>query len=130
MHDAVRGEVRLRRIKCYYFEVNHSYELTVTPEVPDVARRFMTWAIVYLWRRAVFLVQYAGMSEEAVLCALQLRAMGRNGGMPEGAVISAEDAWLRLEAGETGYPCAARSAACGGICPRSRCSFSSTRRCG
>ena len=35
VHDAVRGEVRLRRIKCYYFEVNYSYEFAVTPEVPE-----------------------------------------------------------------------------------------------
>ena len=103
VRDAVRGEVRLRRIKCYYFETNYKYEFAVTPETIDVMRRCMSWAIVYMWRHALFAVQYDGMTEDAVLQALRLRAAGRKGGMPEGAVISEEEAWERLQNGETAY---------------------------
>ena len=66
-------------------------------------RRCMSWAIVYMWRHALFAVQYDGMTEDAVLQALRLRAAGRKGGMPEGAVISEEEAWERLQNGETAY---------------------------
>ena len=39
LHDALRGEVELQRVKRHYFERTYKYEHSVTPEHADVARR-------------------------------------------------------------------------------------------
>ena len=103
LHDALRGEVELQRVKRYYYERNYKYEYSVTPEHADVARRAATWQAVYFWRRGLYKVQYAGMSEEAMRASIDARASGYAGGMPPGAQISEEEAIDRWIAGERAY---------------------------
>ena len=62
LHEAIRGEVKLRRVKRHYHERSYGYEMSVTPDALEVARRAATWLLVYMWRRALFMVQYEGMS--------------------------------------------------------------------
>ena len=38
VHDALRGEVTIRRVKRHYHEKNYAYPYSVTPEALDVAR--------------------------------------------------------------------------------------------
>ena len=101
--DALRGEIELKRVKRHYFERNYQYEYAVTPEHVDVARRAALWMAVYFWRRALYKVQYDGMSEEEVRAAIEARAAGYNGGMPPGARISEEAAIERWLLGERAY---------------------------
>ena len=101
--DALRGEVELGRVKRHYYERVYKYQYSVTPENFDVARRAATWFAIYFWRRALFKVQYDGMSEAEVLEALRVRAAGHEGGMPKGAKISAAEAVRRWLAGERAY---------------------------
>ncbi len=62
-------------MKLYYFE-NYKYDMSVTPDALEVQRRASTWLALYMWRRGLFLVQYAGMSAAARAEALASRAMG------------------------------------------------------
>ena len=81
----------------------NQYKYAVTPEHVDVARRAALWMAVYFWRRALYKVQYDGMSEEEVRAAIEARAAGYNGGMPPGARISEEAAIERWPQGERAY---------------------------
>ena len=65
LDEPMRGEVKLRRVKRHYHERAYGYEMPVTPDALEVARRASTWLLVYMWRRALFAVQYEGMSEDA-----------------------------------------------------------------
>lgn len=103
LDEAMRGEVKLRRVKRHYHERSYGYEMSVTPDALEVARRAATWLLVYMWRRALFMVQYDGMSAAAQQAAWAAREQGFSGGMPPGAVISAEEAIARLKAGERAY---------------------------
>ena len=103
LDEATRGEVKLRRVKRHYHERSYGYEMSVTPDALEVARRAATWLLVYMWRRALFMVQYDGMSAAAQQAAWAAREQGFSGGMPPGAVISAEEAIARLKAGERAY---------------------------
>ena len=62
LDEPMRGEVKLRRVKRHYHERAYGYEMPVTPDALEVARRASTWLLVYMWRRALFAVQYEGMS--------------------------------------------------------------------
>jgi hypothetical protein len=103
LEEGLRGEVKLRRVKRHYHERSYGYEMPVTPDALAVARRAATWLLVYMWRRALFAVQYDGMSAAAKQQAWAARERGFSGGMPPGAVISAEEAIARLKAGERSY---------------------------
>ena len=65
LDEAIRGEVKLRRVKRHYHERSYGYEMSITPDALEVARRAATWLLVYMWRRALFMVQYDGMSAAA-----------------------------------------------------------------
>jgi hypothetical protein len=102
--DALRGEITVNRVKRHFFERNYEYKYSVTPEAAEVARRGGSWMAVNFWRRGLFAVQYESMTPKALLAAMRMRATGVvEGGMPPGAVISADDAIARWEAGEKGY---------------------------
>ena len=101
--DALRGEVELKRVKRHYFERAYAYQVAVTPENINVARRAATWMATYMWRRALFKVQYEGMSVAAVVASIAARKDGFAGGMPVGAVILEEEAIRRWEGGERAY---------------------------
>ena len=101
--DPLRGEVRVWRVKRMYHERTYNYEFAVTPENVVIARRGGTWIANYFWRRALYAVQYDGMSESAILSAIRARSEGFAGGMPVGHVISAEEAVRRWVAGERAY---------------------------
>jgi hypothetical protein len=57
----------------------------------------------YQFRRGLFAVQYAGMSEGEVAEALEIRKIGHEGGMPVGAKVDFDEAWRRWEAGERAF---------------------------
>ena len=89
-------------MKLYYFE-NYKYDMSVTPDALEVQRRAATWLALYMWRRGLFLVQYAGMSAAARAESLASRAMGYQGGMPQGAKLSSKEAFDRWMKGERAY---------------------------
>jgi hypothetical protein len=99
---ALAGEVEIQRLKFHYFE-SYAYDMSVTPDALEVGRRAATWIMLYMWRRGLFEVQYAGMSADARAEALAARAGGVEGGMPVGAVLSAKAAFTRWTAGERAY---------------------------
>jgi hypothetical protein len=74
-----------------------------TADTLEVARRAATWLMLYMWRRGLFEVQYAGMSTEARAAAMATRRDGVEGGMPEGAQLSNDEAFERWLAGERSY---------------------------
>ena len=64
------------RLKHYYFQAaagGYEYDMSMTPDALAVARRSADIAAMYLWRRGVFAVQYAGMTKEAVAAAVAAR---------------------------------------------------------
>jgi len=103
---ATRFEITINRVKRYFYEAaagGYEYEMSGTPDAVAIPRRSADIVAMYLWRRGVFAVQYAGMSPTAVSEALKVRKSGSyEGGMPPGAVLSAEDAVARFNAGEKG----------------------------
>jgi len=101
--EALHGEVLLHRVKCHYFEKRYDYPMSATPDVLEVARRANSWMAVYDWRRALYAVQYDGMSYEEIQRALAARAAGYSGGMPLGAKITSDAAASRWLNGERAY---------------------------
>ena len=71
LDEPMRGEVKLRRVKRHYHERAYGYEMPVTPDALEVARRASTWLLVYMWRRALFAVQYEGrpVGDDALVSA-------------------------------------------------------------
>jgi len=59
--------------------------------------------MLYMWRRGLFEVQYAGMSVPVRAAAMAARRDGYEGGMPEGTQISNDEAFERWLAGERSY---------------------------
>ena len=96
------GTVEIQRVKFHYFE-RYAYGMAVTADTIEVARRAGTWLMMYMWRRALFEVQYAGMSMTERAAAMSTRCDGYAGGMPEGARISSGEAFDRWLAGERAY---------------------------
>ena len=76
------------------------YSMALTADFEELARRGTTFFILYCWRRGLFAVMYEGMSKDAIANAISARKAGYPGGMPEGAVIDAETAIMRVDAGE------------------------------
>ena len=76
-------------MKQYYYEF-YNYDMSVTPDALEVPRRASTWLALYMWRRGLFQVQYAGMSTAERAEALATRDMGYAGGMPQGAKLTSE----------------------------------------
>ena len=101
--EALHGEVSLHRVKCHYFEKRYDYPKSATPDVLEVARRANSWMAVYDWQRALYAVQYDGMSYEEIQRALAARAAGYSGGMPLGAKITSDAAASRWLNGERAY---------------------------
>ena len=42
------------RVKRHYHERSYGYEISVTPNALELARRAATWLLVYMWRRALY----------------------------------------------------------------------------
>ena len=102
--DAIAGEVDLHRVKFFYHEKRYVYPMAFTADALDVARRCATWMANYLWRRALYEVQYCGMTQAERAACLEHRAQhGHAGGMPRGAKIDAKTAATRWCAGEVAY---------------------------
>jgi len=101
--EALRGEVDIQRFKKHYFQKDFNYESSITPDTLDVVRRAATGIFLYFWERALFAVQYEGMEAGAIVAAIHARGGGFVGGMPPGAVISAESAFARWWMGERAY---------------------------
>ena len=102
--DPLRGEVKLNRVKHHYHEAGYEYNMSVTADAVQAARRASWWIFLYQFCRGLFKVQYAEMSTEAIEAALCDRAEnGYHGIMPLGARISAVSALCRWLAGERGY---------------------------
>ena len=102
--DPLRGEVKLNRVKHHYHEAGYEYNMSVTADAVQAARRASWWIFLYQFCRGLFKVQYAEMSTEAIEAALRDRAEnGYHGIMPVGARISAVSALGRWLAGERGY---------------------------
>ena len=103
---ASRGEIKFHRLKHRYFEAaadGYEYEMSVTPDAEAIARRSADILKTYFWRRGLYKVQYAGMTDEAIAEALAQRKMGYLGGMPPGAKIDEEEAVKRFLEGEKQY---------------------------
>ena len=77
--------------------------MSVTPDALEAARRASTWLALYMWRRGLFEVQYAGMSTVERVEALAGRSAGYEGGMPPGAKLGSEAAFERWMQGERAY---------------------------
>ena len=58
--DSLAGDVQIQRVKFHYFE-RYVYGMAQTPDALEVARRASTWLFLYMWRRGLFEVQYAGI---------------------------------------------------------------------
>ena len=80
--DPLRGEVNLNRVKHYLYEAAYDYEMSLTADAVDAARRANTWLFNYQMCRGLFAVQYSGMSEADIEEAVRVRAEeGYEGGM-------------------------------------------------
>lgn len=102
--DPLRAEVNLHRVKHYLFEAAYDYDMSVTADAVQLARRANTWLWNYHMSRGLFAVQYADMSDAEIAEALRVRVLdGYEGGMPPGAKITLAEAAQRWEAGETAY---------------------------
>ena len=106
--DQLRGEVKLNRVKHHYHEAGYEYDMSITADAVQGARRASWWIFLYQFCRGLFKVQYADMSREAIEAALRDRSEnGYRGVMPPGAQISVEsrsrwlacsvDSWLESE---------------------------------
>ena len=100
--DALRAEATINRLKHHYNEGYH-FNMSMTPDMQEVARRASTMMFIYQFMRAAFAVQYKGMSEEAIASAVEARKHGVQVGMPPGAVVSALDAMEEWKAGVRAY---------------------------
>ena len=103
---ASRAQLKMERLKHKYFEAQaggYKYDVSVTPDALAVARRSADIMAMYQFRRGLYAVQYAGMTEEAKAEAITARSSGYSGGMPPGAVISEEEAVARWVEGEKSY---------------------------
>ena len=94
--------MQIQRIKFHYFE-RYVYGMAQTADTLEVARRAATWLMFYMWRRGLFEVQYTGMTTEARAEMMAARRDGFEGGMPEGAQISCNEAFRRWVGGERAY---------------------------
>ena len=59
--DAQRGQLNMTRIKHLYEEAaagGYEYSMSLTPDTVAVARRALELLVMYLWRRAIFKVQW------------------------------------------------------------------------
>ena len=75
-------------VKHHLFEGAYEYEMSVTADAVEAARRANTWLWNYHMCRGLFAVQYAEMSAAEVEAALKQRVdSGYEGGMPPGAKI-------------------------------------------
>ena len=102
--EALRGEVLLNRVKHHYLEAGYGYDMSLTADAVQAARRATTWVWFYQMSRGLFRAQYEGMSEEAVEAALKARARdGYAGGMPPGSTLSLEEAGKRVLGGEFAF---------------------------
>ena len=104
---SLAGDVQIQRVKFHYFE-KYVYGMAQTADTLEVARRAATWLVLYMWRRGLFEVQYAGMSAEARAAAMAARRDGF-AGMPDGAQISNEEAFHRWLDGERAYALALKT---------------------
>ena len=105
---AQRGEIDMTRIKALYEEAaasGYTYSMSLTPDTVAEPRRAIDLIILYCWRRALFKVQYEGMSKSEIASALAARKekSGHEGGMPIGARIDAAEAVTRFLEGEKAF---------------------------
>ena len=105
---AQRGEIDMTRIKALYEEAaasGYTYSMSLTPDTVAEPRRAIDLIILYCWRRALFKVQYEGMSKAEIASALAARKekSGHEGGMPIGARIDAAEAVTRFLEGEKAF---------------------------
>ena len=100
--ESLAADVDIQRIKFHYYE-KYSYGMAMTADTLEEARRASTWMLLYMWRRGLFEVQYAGMTTEVRAAAMAVRRDGIAGGMPVGAQITSNEAFQRWHAGERGY---------------------------
>ena len=52
--DLLRSQVHLNRVKHYYIEMGYEYEMSVTADAIELARRANTWLWVYQMCRGLF----------------------------------------------------------------------------
>jgi hypothetical protein len=64
--DPLRGEVKLNRVKVHYHEAGYEYDMSVTADAVQAARRASWWIFLYQFCRGLFKVQYAEMSQKAI----------------------------------------------------------------
>ena len=107
-NGAQRGEIDMTRIKALYEEAaagGYKYSMSLTPDTVAEPRRAIDLIILYCWRRALFKVQYEGMSKSEIASALAARKekTGHVGGMPIGAQIDAAEAVTRFLEGEKAF---------------------------
>ena len=107
-NGAQRGEIDMTRIKALYEEAaagGYKYSMSLTPDTVAEPRRAIDLIILYCWRRALFKVQYEGMSKSEIALALAARKekSGHEGGMPIGARIDAAEAVTRFLEGEKAF---------------------------
>ena len=100
--DGLAGDVDIQRLKFHYFE-RYNYEMSMTPDTLEIARRASTWMMLEQWRRGLYEVQYRGMSTEERALSIASRAAGIDGGMPRGARISSNDAFRLWLDGQRAY---------------------------
>jgi hypothetical protein len=107
-NGAQRGEIDMTRIKALYEEAaasGYTYSMSLTPDTVAEPRRAIDLIILYCWRRALFKIQYEGMSKSEIASALAARKekSGHEGGMPIGARIDAAKAVTRFLEGEKAF---------------------------
>jgi hypothetical protein len=107
-NGAQRGEIDMTRIKALYEEAaasGYTYSMSLTSDTVAEPRRAIDLIILYCWRRALFKVQYEGMSKAEIASALAARKekSGHEGGMPIGARIDAAEAVTRFLEGEKAF---------------------------
>lgn len=110
LHEAIRGEVKLRRVKRHYHERSYGYEMSVTPDALEVARRAATWLLVCMHMCMNMSCGGARCSWCSTTACLRPRSRWRGPlesrasaeACPQGP-FSAEEAIARLKAGERSY---------------------------
>ena len=73
--ESLAADVDIQRIKFHYYE-KYSYGMAMTADTLEEARRASTWMLLYMWRRGLFEVQYAGMTTEVRAAAMAVRRDG------------------------------------------------------
>ena len=102
----LRAELDMERLKHFYELAaagGYSYSMSITADTLAIMRRATSWIATYQWSRALFKVQYEGMSDAAIEEAVAARKEGYEGGMPPGACISEEEAVRRFLEGDQAY---------------------------